>query len=86
MKILSVFGVFAASLMLSFSAFGQVPAPQVLVTTSCNLNDGVSLNEAVEWFRANPRPMETSGPAFVRRPIVANSNFMNNYDFRWARY
>ena len=86
MKILSLFGFFAASIMLSFSAFGQVPTPQILVTTSCNLNDGVSLDEAVEWFRANPRAMETSGPAFVRRPIVANSNFMDNYDFRIARY
>lgn len=56
MKLLKLLSLFAVSLMLSFSAYGQeMPPDNVMGTISCNLADGVSMGELVAWARANPR-------------------------------
>jgi hypothetical protein len=87
MKILNVLGLFVAALMLSFSAYGQqMPVGTVMSTVSCNLNEGVSMGEVVEWARANPRSGGSTNLVFFRQPIIANPNFANNYDFRIATY
>ena len=87
MKILNVFCLFAASFFLSFPVYGQqMPVGNVMSTVSCSLNDGVGMGELVRWFRANPRNPDSTNLVFIRQPLVANSTFTDNYDFRIATY
>ena len=87
MKILNVFCLFAVSFFLSFSVYGQqMPERNVMSTVSCSLNDGVDMGELVRWFRANPRNPDSTNLVFIRQPLVANSTFTDNYDFRIATY
>lgn len=86
MRLLKAICLFSVSLIFSLSAHAQMSAPLVLVSTSCNLHDGVTMTQVVEWFRANPRDSGERGPTFVREPLITGNNFMDSYDFRIASY
>lgn len=86
MKKFNVLGLLVTSLVMSFSAYGQMPTGNVLETTNCSRADGVSMSRIVEWFRANPRDPDSNNLVFVRQPVVAGPNFTDNYDFVIATY
>jgi len=87
MKILNLCCLFVASFFLSFSVYGQqLPVGNVMSTANCSLNEGVNMGELVRWFRANPRNPDSTNLVFIRQPLVVNSTFTDNYDFRIATY
>jgi len=87
MKKLNVLCLFAVSFMLSFSVYGQqMPVGNVMSSTNCSLADGVGMVELVQWYRDNPRNSDSTNLVFVRQPLIMNSNFTDDYDFRLVIY
>lgn len=86
MKKLSVVSSAVIALLFSFNVSAQDMPSGVLVNTiSCNLNEGVTMQQVVEWARSQPRTGPQPGAEFYREAVV-NGNFLQNYDFRIATY
>lgn len=89
MQLRSKAGVFLSlvfSLVFLQSASAQdVPTGLLVNQVSCKLNDGVTMQQAAEWARAQPRTGPQPGAQFFREAVV-NGNFLQNYDFRIATY
>ncbi len=84
--ICTVVGSTAVALLLSVSAYGQeMPAGVPVQTTSCSLNEGTSMAEAVEWARSVPRDENSPNFIFFRQAIF-NGNFRASNDFTIASY
>lgn len=87
MKNYPVFFLISFSVLFSCIATGQeMPSGQVVRTIDCSLNAGVSMGEAVEWARNQPRdPAVSPGQIYFRQAIFAG-NYRADYDFRQAMY
>lgn len=73
-------------LVFCYSANAQdMPVGQLVTTIDCKLNDGVTIGQAVEWARNQPRTGPQPGVEFYREAVI-NGNFLQNYDFRIAQY
>ncbi len=89
MQLRSIIGRCSAlifSVLLFSNAQAQdVPTDSLINQISCKLNDGVTIQQAVEWARSRPRNGPQPGAEFYRQAVV-NGNFLQNYDFRIATY
>lgn len=87
MKKIMIFKAVAVSLLFSFSAYGQqMPAGNVMQSVNCSLADGVDYGEMIQWFRDNPLDPGSQNLVFMRIPVIMNSNFLDDYDFRLVTY
>ena len=66
------------------AAHGQeMPSGSLNRLVNCSLNDGVSMAEAVEWARAQPRDDTSPNAIFFRQAVMTGSS-RENSDFTSA--
>ena len=74
------------TLFFTVAAHGQeMPAGSLKRLLDCSLNDGVTMAEAVEWARAQPRDDTAPNAIFFRQAVMSGSS-RENSDFTIASY
>lgn len=74
------------TLFFTVAANGQeMPSGSLNRLLNCSLNDGVSMAEAVEWARAQPRDDTSPNAIFFRQAVMTGSS-RENSDFTIASY
>jgi hypothetical protein len=74
------------TLFFTVAAHGQeMPAGSLNRLLDCSLNDGVTMAEAVEWARAQPRDDTAPNAIFFRQAVMSGSS-RENSDFTIASY
>jgi len=74
------------SAVFSTTAFAQnIPNGNLIMMLSCNLEDGGTMQEAIEFRRNQPRDATAPGQVYYRVPAIAG-NFVEDYDFMVALY
>jgi len=74
------------TLFFTVAANGQaLPSGSLNRLLNCSLNDGVTMAEAVEWARAQPRDDTSPNAIFFRQAVMTGSS-RENSDFTIASY